>query len=110
MTTLRLPQHAELERLVQTLDNAIPSGVEGTIWSVGRNAIEAVALPVPVGAVCQIQRRGRASIPAEVIGFQGAITLLASLDGSDGIAPGDRVVLRDSIATLRVGPGMIGRV
>lgn len=110
MTTLRLPQHAELERLVQTLDNAIPSGVEGTIWSVGRNAIEAVALPVPVGAICQIQRRGRASIPAEVIGFQGAITLLASLDGSDGIAPGDRVVLRDSIATLRVGPGMIGRV
>lgn len=110
MTALTLPQHVELERLVHALDNAIPSGVEGTIWSVGRNAIEAVALPVPVGAVCQIQRRGRTAIPAEVIGFQGAITLLASLDGSDGIAPGDKVVLRDSIATLRVGPGMIGRV
>ncbi len=110
MTTLGLPQHVELERLVQTLDKAVPSRIEGTIWSVGRNAIEAVALPVPVGAVCQINRRGRESIPAEVIGFQGAVTLLASLDGSEGIAPGDKVVLRDSIATLRVGPGMIGRV
>lgn len=110
MTTLMLPQHVEFERLVHTLDHAVPSHVEGAIWSVGRNAIEAVALPVPVGAVCQIQRRGRASIPAEVIGFQGAITLLASLDGSEGIAPGDKVVLRDSIATLRVGSGMIGRV
>ncbi|MEZ6074469.1 MAG: hypothetical protein R3C56_01985 [Pirellulaceae bacterium] len=49
---------SRLDRLVHALDNAIPSGVEGTIWSVGRNAIEAVALPVPVGAVCQIQRRG----------------------------------------------------
>ena len=110
MTMLELPQQVELERLVHTLDNAVPSRVEGTIWSVGRNAIEAVALPVPVGAVCQIQRRGRPSMTAEVIGFQGAVTLLASLDGSEGIAPGDKVELRDSIATLRVGPGMIGRV
>ncbi len=110
MTARTLPQHVELERLLHTLDNAVPSLVEGTIWSVGRNAIEAVALPVPVGAICQIQRRGRAPIPAEVIGFQGATTLLASLDGSEGIAPGDKVALRDSTATLRVGPGMIGRV
>jgi flagellum-specific ATP synthase len=90
--------------------NSIPSRIEGTIWSVGRNAIEAVALPVPVGSVCSIQRRGRAPIPAEVIGFEGATTLLASLDGSDGIAPGDKVVLCDALATLRVGPGLIGRV
>ncbi len=110
MTSLDFPQHIELERLTQTLGNAIPSRIEGTIWSVGRNAIEAVALPVPVGAVCTIQRRGRAAIPAEVIGFEGTTTLLASLDGSDGIAPGDRVILCDSSATLRVGPALIGRV
>ncbi len=110
MTSFDLPQRIELEQLTSTLENSISSRIEGTIWSVGRNAIEAVALPVPVGAVCSIQRRGRAAIPAEVIGFQGNTTLLASLDGSEGIAPGDKVVLCDSIATLRVGPGLIGRV
>ncbi len=108
--TLKFPQHVELGRLLDTLRNAVPSRVEGSIWSVGRNAIEAVALPVPVGAICQIQRRGRSSLTAEVIGFDGATTLLASLDGSEGIAPGDRVVLCDSTATMRVGPGLIGRV
>ncbi len=110
MNTLAFPQHVELGRLTETLENSIPSRIEGTIWSVGRNAIEAVALPVPVGAVCLIQRRGRKAIPAEVIGFEGLTTLLASLDGSEGIAPGDKVVLCDSSATLRVGPGLIGRV
>ena len=110
MTQAVLPAQIELDRLLDTLDHAIPSRVEGTIWSVGRNAIEAVALPVPVGAVCNIQRRSGAPIPAEVIGFQGATTLLASLDGSEGIAPGDKVVLQDAVATLKVGPAMLGRV
>jgi len=110
MKLVSLPEQVDVERLNAALANSIPSRIEGTIWSVGRNAIEAVALPVPVGSVCSIQRRGRAAIPAEVIGFEGATTLLASLDGSDGIAPGDKVVLCDALATLRVGPGLIGRV
>lgn len=110
MSNLTFPQKVDVERLTKTLKNSIPSRIEGTIWSVGRNAIEAVALPVPVGAMCLIQRRGRQPLPAEVIGFEGATTLLASLDGSEGIAPGDKVLLCDSLATLRVGPGLIGRV
>lgn len=63
-----------------------------------------------MGAVCEIFRRGRAGIPAEVIGFEGDKTLLAPLDGSDGIAPGDRVLLKDSVRTVSVGPELIGRV
>lgn len=104
------PEQIELDRLLGTLRNAVPSRVEGTIWSVGRNAIEAVSLPVPVGSICLIQRRGREPLTAEVIGFEGATTLLASLDGSDGIAPGDKILFCDATATLRVGPGLIGRV
>ncbi len=110
MHTSTLPPHIPIDRLLATLSNAVPSRIQGTIWSVGRNAIEAAGLPVPVGAICEIQRRGRAPIPAEVIGFEGSTTLLASLDGSDGIAPGDKVTFCDSIATIRVGPQLIGRV
>ncbi|MEZ6133625.1 MAG: FliI/YscN family ATPase [Pirellulaceae bacterium] len=105
-----LPELINPERLNLTLSAAVPSHIEGTIWSVGRNAIEAIALPTPMGAVCEIWRRGGARIPAEVIGFEGARTLLASLDGSEGIAPGDKVTLMHSVATIPVGPALIGRV
>jgi flagellum-specific ATP synthase len=108
--TKHLPDLPDQRRLLGTLKGSVPSQITGTIWSVGRNAIQAVALPVPVGAICEIHRRGRASIPAEVIGFEGATTLLSPLDGADGISPGDRVMLCDTTATIRVGPELIGRV
>lgn len=110
MTTTTLPELLDTARIDRLIDNAIASGMEGTIWSVGRNAIEAVALPVPMGAYCEILRRGRSSIPAEVIGFSGSMTLLAPLDGADGISPGDRVRLLETSIMIPVGPEMLGRV
>ncbi len=88
----------------------MPSKIQGTIWSVGRNSIEAMALPVPMGAVCEIQCRGRSPIAAEVIGFEGSKTLLAVLDGAEGISPGDRVHLVQASSNVGVGSGLIGRV
>ncbi len=107
---IALPEFVDQGRLSSMLEASIPSRVEGTVWSVGRNAIEAVGLPAPMGAVCEIMRRGRAALPAQVIGFEGATTLLASLDGSDGIAPGDKVVLCTPSANVQVGNALIGRV
>lgn len=105
-----LPEILDTARLLKSLDKAIPSGLEGTIWSVGRNAIEAVALPAPMGALCEIYRRGRSSISAEVIGFAGPTTLLAPLDGADGISPGDRVRLVETSISIAVGQELLGRV
>jgi flagellum-specific ATP synthase len=107
---ITLPQLFDTNRLLRTLDKAIPSNLEGTIWSVGRNAIEAVALPAPMGALCEIQRRGRSPISAEVIGFAGSTTLLAPLDGAEGISPGDRVRLVDTSINIPVGHELLGRV
>ncbi|QDV27121.1 FliI/YscN family ATPase [Aureliella helgolandensis] len=104
------PEHVDLSRLLGSLDRALPSAIEGSIWSVGRNAIEAVSLPVPMGSVCSILRRNRSPIPAEVIGFSGSTTLLAPLDGAEGITSGDRVRFVESNSTVRVGEGLIGRV
>lgn len=107
---IELPALHDNSRMLRTLDSAIPSVIEGSIWSVGRNAIEAVALPAPMGSLCEILRRGRSSIVAEVIGFAGSITLLAPLDGADGITPGDRVRLVESSITIPVGRELLGRV
>ncbi len=104
------PTLPNAQQMVHTLQRALPSRIEGTIWSVGRNAIEAIALPVPMGAVCEIRCRGRKGIAAEVIGFEGNKTLLAVLDGADGISPGDPVSLRQTMACIGVGAGLIGRV
>lgn len=110
MPLANLPEHFDLDRLLLTLDRAVPSRVEGSIWSVGRNCIEAISLPIPMGAVCEIRRRSGSRLPAEVIGFSGKTTLLAPLDGAEGISPGDRVVLTESVATIPVGSELIGRV
>lgn len=96
--------------LKTSVARATSSAIEGTIWSVGRNAIQVVCLPVPMGAVCEITRRSGPVLVAEVIGFEGAMTLLAPLDGADGISPGDRVRLVHTAARVAVGPELIGRV
>ncbi len=107
---IAFPTLPEAEQLLSSLRNAMPSNIQGTIWSVGRNSIEAMALPVPMGAVCEIRCRGRSSIAAEVIGFEGSKTLLAALDGAEGITPGDSVHLIQATANVGVGPDLMGRV
>lgn len=74
------------------------------------NAVEARGLAVPIGSICRIDRPGQESVPAQVIGFEGVSTLLASLDGTHGIAPGSPVVLEAAAATIRVGRELLGRV
>ena len=105
-----LPELIETANLSETLDMAIPARVRGTVWSVDSNCVEARGLAVPVGAVCKIERIGQAPLPAQVIGFRGEATLLASLDGTQGIAPGCAVHLEGAAATIRVGRELQGRV
>ena len=108
--TATFPILPDVQQLLGSLRKAMPSNIQGTIWSVGRNSIEALALPVPMGAVCEIRCRGRSAISAEVIGFEGSKTLLAVLDGADGISPGDTVHLVKSHASVGVGAELMGRV
>ncbi len=110
MAATAFPTLPEAEQLLSSLRKAMPSNIQGTIWSVGRNSIEAMALPVPMGAVCEIRCRGRGSIAAEVIGFEGSKTLLAVLDGAEGITPGDSVHLIQATANVGVGSDLMGRV
>src|SRR3712207_2609150 len=54
---------------------------------------EATGLEAEVGEVCMIETgRGRASVPAEVVGFRQGRTLLMPLGESTGIGPGAKVI------------------
>ncbi len=108
--SVTFPALPDRHSLGRALEKATSTAITGTVYSVGRNALEVVCLPVPMGSVCQIKRRSGPPLVAEVIGFEGAKTLLAPLDGADGISPGDTVHLRQTAAQVPVGPELIGRV
>ena len=51
--------------------------------------VEATGLEAEVGEVCTIETgRGRADVPAEVVGFRAGRTLLMALGDATGIGPG----------------------
>ena len=43
MNAIDFPTLPEAEQLFSSLRKAMPSNIQGTIWSVGRNSIEAMA-------------------------------------------------------------------
>lgn len=63
-----------------------------------------------MGALCEIRGFGGLGVPAQVIGFEGARTLLTGFGKLDGIRPGDPISLVAPYMTLRVSPELLGRV
>jgi FliI/YscN family ATPase len=70
--------------------------------------LQAVDLPVPLGAHCEILRENRTCVPAQAIGFQGAQTLLSPLVSPEGISPGNRVHFRAAGFSVAVGESLLG--
>src|SRR3954451_25477480 len=71
---------------------------------------EATGLEAEVGEVCTIETgRGRASVPAEVVGFRAGRTLLMALGAATGIGPGARVGASGEPFRVEVSESLIGR-
>ncbi len=72
-------------------------------------------LPVPVGSLVEVHPRvaGREApggALGEVVGFDGAHTIVMMLTGTSGIRAGDRVVGLHASRTIGVSDAMLGRV
>ena len=64
-----------------------------------------------VGDLCDLAAdAGRARLPLEVVGFKDGLVQSVPLGSTAGIRPGDRIIARGGSATIRVGPGLLGRV
>lgn len=64
-----------------------------------------------IGSVCRIHPSGtEKSFLAEVVGFKDKSVLMMPLGEMRGVALGSRIVLSKQIATVRVGPDLLGRV
>ncbi|HET8758613.1 MAG TPA: FliI/YscN family ATPase, partial [Solirubrobacteraceae bacterium] len=72
--------------------------------------VEATGLEAEVGEVCTIDTgRGRAAVPAEVVGFRAGRTLLMALGEATGIGPGARVSASGRQLRVDVSDDLLGR-
>jgi len=82
----------------------------GRISQVVGNLIESEGPFCSVGESCEIVGAGGRSYAGEIIGFRGSTMLSMSADHPQGIRFGDQIMTWGARPSVRVGPGLLGRV
>lgn len=72
--------------------------------------LECTGAPLPLGSRCQIEMPAGGSVPAQVVGFRGAVSYLMPLRTAHGLATGARVTLDTERQQPMVGMSWLGRV
>ncbi len=97
--------------LGDVLDTVNPLAVSGRVAQAVGLVIEGYGPMTTVGELCRISREGEGPpVPAEVVGFRGDRILLMPLGEMQGIGPSSRIAMTGHVASLPVGPGLLGRV
>jgi type III secretion system H+-transporting two-sector ATPase len=105
------PERIDLEPYLARLDDVVPLGVRGRVVEVTGLVIKARVPGVRIGELCQIATPLRdAPVPAEVVGFKGELVYLMGLGDLTGLGPDSEVRPTGHVMTVRVGPGLLGRV
>lgn len=81
----------------------------GRVERVSGVLVEAHGVPAAVGETCRIRRANGASVDAEVVGFDGARTLLMPHAELAGVGPSQEVVALGRPFAVPVGDMMLGR-
>ncbi len=92
------------------LERARTVRVSGRIVEVTGLTVVAEGLPLPVGSMCVIRPRARASVFAQVVGLRDERTVLMALSDSQGLACGDPIQSRSGLESVPVGRNMLGCV
>jgi len=87
-----------------------PIRVTGRVCEVTGLTVVAEGLPLPIGALCEIELRGRLPIPAQVVGARGDRAVLMTLEEPLGVGVGARVTSRAGLEYVGVGSRMLGAV
>ncbi len=99
-----------LEKPLQCIDRATLMRVTGRIVKVAGLTVSAEGLPLPVGAMAEIDIRHADTILAQVVGFQNNHTVLMPLCETNGIRPGQPVSSCPMMESVNVGHHLLGRV
>ena len=101
------------QRLARQVSRAeqLPSPpVEGSLTRMVGLALEASGCQAAVGDVCDLLNGDGSRVEAEVVGFAGDKLFLMPTSEVHGLAPAARVVPRQRAGSVKVGPGLLGRV
>ena len=60
--------------------------------------------------MCEIESSGDRRILVQVVGFRDGQILSMPLEETDGLVAGSSIVARAGESSVRVGPGLLGRV
>ena len=96
--------------LEEQVSRVVSVGLSGSVNRIVGLTAAVADFPAPLGALCRLMRENGAPIDAEVVGFQGNDTLLLPHGELGGVRRGNRVVLVQSVPSVRVGPRLLGRV
>src|SRR5690348_10623527 len=92
------------------LENGSTLRWSGRINQIVGNLVESEGPFCFVGECCQIVGENGRSYSGEIIGFRGSTMLSMAADQPQGIRFGDKLVTWGARPSVRVGPGMLGRV
>ncbi len=99
-----------LDRYLNVVEGAKPIRLHGKVTQVVGLVIEGHCPDTSVGAICEVRPKDGEPIPAEVVGFKDNKTLLMPLGELRGVGLDSLITVRRDKASLRVGPGLLGRV
>src|SRR6186997_1493417 len=101
------------ERMARQVNRAAqmpPPPVEGSLTRMVGLALEASGCQAAVGDVCDLISSDGSRCEAEVVGFSGDKLLMMPTGDVHGLAPSARVIPRQRAGSVRVGPGLLGRI
>lgn len=100
----------DMRRYLRAIESHNTIRLNGKVTQVVGLVIEGYCPETSVGAICEIRPKDGEPIPAEVVGFRDNKTLLMPLGDLRGVGLDSLIAVRRDKATLKVGPGLLGRV
>jgi flagellum-specific ATP synthase len=96
--------------LFKALKTAPPLSLEGRVTKVTGLVIEGDGPAASVGEVCRIELSDGTMLEAEVVGFRNNTIQLMPIGDMTGLTPGSKILASGQLATVEVGPALLGRI
>jgi flagellum-specific ATP synthase len=105
-----VPEAAAFEQAARQAAEATVARLTARVRKIVGAIIECTGLAAPVGARVVVHARLRGPVDGEIVGFRENAALVMAYGETAGVSPRDEVEVTEIRPTLRVGPGLLGRV
>jgi len=99
-----------LAPIIARVERVQPLPLSGRVVRTVGLLVESLGPRARVGELCELASDSGQRLTLEVVGFREQYLLSVPLGSTLGLRPGDRLVSRGAVATVRVGDGLLGRV